>query len=68
MLAMGASRASCTRNAHLQMNLSEQDPGFTQAQAAVVDISLALAEERDREIRKIVETIVELNQVRGGRG
>lgn len=56
----------------MQMNLTEVDPGFTQAQLAMVDVSDVLAEERDREIRKIVETITELAQVRGvggwGRG
>jgi hypothetical protein len=46
-----------------QMNLAEQDLGFTQSQLALVDVSAALAEERDREIRKIVQTIVELTQV-----
>jgi len=46
-----------------QMNLTEVDPGFTQAQLAMVDISDVLAEERDREIRKIVETITELAQI-----
>ena len=60
-----------------QMNLVEADPGFTQAQLAMVDISNALAEERDAEIRKVVETISELAQVcvcvcvcerRGGKG
>ena len=47
----------------MQMNLADLDPGFTQSQTAMVDISHALAEERDREIRKIVETITELAQV-----
>jgi len=47
-----------------QMDLgSEQDPGFTQAQLAQVDLSSALAEERDHEIRKIVESITELAEV-----
>ncbi|KAJ9524009.1 Qa-snare protein, Tlg2/Syntaxin16-family [Haematococcus lacustris] len=46
-----------------QMNLNEADPGFTQAQLAVVDISNALAQERDAEIRRIVETITELAQI-----
>ncbi len=49
----------------LQMALSETDPGFTAQQLAMVDISNALAEERDKEIRKIVETITELAQVCG---
>lgn len=43
----------------------DQDPGFTQAQLAQVDMSGVLAEERDQEIRKIVESITELAQVRG---
>lgn len=46
----------------------EQDPGFTQAQLAQVDLSSALAEERDHEIRKIVESITELAEVRGRGG
>ncbi|GFH08512.1 Qa-SNARE protein, Tlg2/syntaxin16-family [Haematococcus lacustris] len=47
----------------IKMNLNEADPGFTQAQLAVVDISNALAQERDAEIRRIVETITELAQI-----
>ncbi|EFJ50543.1 Qa-SNARE, Tlg2/Syntaxin16-family [Volvox carteri f. nagariensis] len=39
------------------------DPGFTQAQMAMVDISTNLVNERDTEIRKIVETIAELAQI-----
>ncbi len=39
------------------------DPGFTQAQLAMVDISTDLVSERDTEIRKIVETIAELAQI-----
>ncbi|GLC43807.1 hypothetical protein PLESTB_000910000 [Pleodorina starrii] len=39
------------------------DPGFTQAQLAMVDISTDLISERDTEIRKIVETIAELAQI-----
>jgi hypothetical protein len=46
-----------------QINLAEQDLGFTQSQLALVDVSAALAEERDKEIRKIVESIVQLTQV-----
>eukprot|EP00967_Tisochrysis_lutea_P074902 scaffold100757_cov19-Tisochrysis_lutea.AAC.2 len=44
--------------------LDEHDPGFTQAQLAQVDLSHALAEERDQEIRKIVSSITELAEVR----
>ncbi len=47
------------------MDLGSMDPGFTQGQIATVEISTALAEERDREIQQIVGTIVELAQVRG---
>ncbi|KAG2451564.1 hypothetical protein HYH02_004162 [Chlamydomonas schloesseri] len=39
------------------------DPGFTQAQLAMVDISTDLITERDSEIRKIVEAIAELAQI-----
>ncbi|KAG2500822.1 hypothetical protein HYH03_001584 [Edaphochlamys debaryana] len=39
------------------------DPGFTQAQLAMVDISTDLINERDSEIRKIVEAIAELAQI-----
>lgn len=39
------------------------DPGFTSAQLAMVDISTDLINERDTEIRKIVETIAELAQI-----
>ncbi|KXZ55932.1 SYP4 protein [Gonium pectorale] len=39
------------------------DPGFTTAQIAMVDISTDLINERDTEIRKIVETIAELAQI-----
>mmetsp|Transcript_8436 Transcript_8436/g.21088 ORF Transcript_8436/g.21088 Transcript_8436/m.21088 type:complete len:312 (-) Transcript_8436:247-1182(-) len=46
-----------------QMNLAEVDPGFTSAQLAMVDMSNTLAQERDAEIRKIVETIAELAQI-----
>lgn len=47
----------------MQNNLADTDPGFTQAQLAMVDISTELAMERDAEIRKIVETIAELAQI-----
>lgn len=47
------------------MNFEDVDPGFTTAQLAMVDMSNTLAEERDTEIRKIVETISELAQVCG---
>ena len=43
-------------------DLASVDPGFTQSQMATVEISTALAEERDREIQTIVSTIVELAQ------
>mmetsp|Transcript_7477 Transcript_7477/g.19932 ORF Transcript_7477/g.19932 Transcript_7477/m.19932 type:complete len:324 (+) Transcript_7477:58-1029(+) len=43
--------------------LDEHDPGFTQAQLAQVDLSHALAEERDQEIRKIVSSITELAEI-----
>lgn len=46
-----------------QMNLAEIDPGFRADQLAMVDNSNILAEERDKEIRKIVETITELAQI-----
>lgn len=46
-----------------QLELGEQDPGFTQTQLAQVDLSSTLAEERDQEIRKIVESITELAEV-----
>lgn len=39
------------------------DPGFTQAQLAMVDIQTELIAERDDEIRKIVETIADLAQI-----
>jgi syntaxin 16 len=44
-------------------DLASMDPGFTQAQIAAVEVSQALAEERDREIQQIVNTIVELAQI-----
>jgi len=43
-------------------DLASNDPGFTQSQISTVEISTALAEERDREIQQIVNTIVELAQ------
>lgn len=46
-----------------QVGLDNLDPGFTQAQLAMVDVSQALAVERDSEIRKIVSTIAELAQI-----
>lgn len=46
-----------------QLNLAETDPGFMDAQLKRVDFSTALAEERDKDIRKIVETITELAQI-----
>ncbi|GFR46920.1 hypothetical protein Agub_g8567 [Astrephomene gubernaculifera] len=39
------------------------DPGFTQSQVAMVDISTDLISERDTGIRKIVEAIAELTQI-----
>ncbi|KIY99251.1 Syntaxin-43 [Monoraphidium neglectum] len=42
---------------------AEADPGFTQAQLVKVSQAEALIEERDTEIRKVVETIVELAQI-----
>eukprot|EP00798_Chlamydomonas_sp_ICE-L_P020130 gene20130-26861_t len=40
--------------------LASADPGFSQTQTAAVDISLAVAVERDEQISRIVETITEL--------
>lgn len=39
------------------------DPGFNQAQTTAVDTSLLLAEQRDKDIQSIVETITELAQI-----
>lgn len=39
------------------------DPGFTQAQLGMVDFQLDLVQQRDEEIRTIVETIAELAQI-----
>lgn len=39
------------------------DPGFTQAQVLKASQAEALADERDQEIRKVVEAIVELAQI-----
>ncbi|EFJ40367.1 hypothetical protein VOLCADRAFT_99860 [Volvox carteri f. nagariensis] len=39
------------------------DPGFTQAQMAMVDISTYLVNEQDMEIRKILKTIEEVVQI-----
>ena len=43
--------------------LDATDPGFTQAQLAMVDIQADLIAQRDDEIRKIVETIADLAQI-----
>lgn len=43
--------------------LDNLDPGFTQAQLAIVENSAALIAQRDEEIQKIVETIAELAQI-----
>ena len=44
--------------------LDTLDPGYTSKQALAINASVVQAEERDKEIQNIVDTITELAQVR----
>ena len=64
-LAQGSSIGLVENENEGSSGMEPSDPGFTQAQLAMVDVSDKLAQERDEEIRKIVETIAELAQIMG---